>query len=103
MPAAHLRTCRWAERHHQLQSLTAGRNRNTPLLPPGNLLLQVYNASGYPDFINRVEKYGQHFGRTTHWLSWQTSPRCLRAAARAGRWGCGPAVLAPCEACCSID
>lgn len=36
---------------------------------------EIYNASGYPDFISKVEAYGQHFGKTTHWLSYDTSPR----------------------------
>lgn len=42
---------------------------NVPYFP------EIYNRSGYPDFISRVEKHGQHFGRTTHWLSYQNSPR----------------------------
>jgi hypothetical protein len=29
------------------------------------------------DFISRVERFGQHFGLTTHWLSYHSSPRCV--------------------------
>lgn len=36
---------------------------------------EIYNASGYPDFISKLEKYGQHFSRSTHWLSYEASPR----------------------------
>jgi hypothetical protein len=36
---------------------------------------EIYNASGYPDFISKLEKYGQKYTRSTHWLSYQTSPR----------------------------
>lgn len=36
---------------------------------------EIYNASGYPDFISKVEAHGQHFGKTTHWLSYDGSPR----------------------------
>lgn len=36
---------------------------------------ETYNASGYPDFISKLEKYGQRFSRSTHWLSYETSPR----------------------------
>ena len=46
------------------------------MLPPALLLLQVYNQSGYPDFISKLEAHGQHFGKTTHWLSYHNSPRC---------------------------
>ncbi|PSC74620.1 Phospholipase B-like 1 isoform A [Micractinium conductrix] len=42
---------------------------NVPYFP------EIYNASGYPDFVRRLDQHGQHFGRTTHWLSYQTSPR----------------------------
>lgn len=36
---------------------------------------EVYTASGYPDFIKKLEKYGQHFSKSTHWLSYTASPR----------------------------
>ena len=32
---------------------------NVPAFP------QVYNASGYPDFVARLNKYGQHFSRVS--------------------------------------
>ncbi|KAL4421804.1 hypothetical protein ABPG77_009610, partial [Micractinium sp. CCAP 211/92] len=53
---------------------------NVPYFP------EIYNQSGYPDFISRVEKHGQHFGRTTHWLSYQTSPRASIFPAGPGRY-----------------
>lgn len=42
---------------------------NVPFFP------EVYNKSGYPDFISKLEQYGQHFTASTHWLSYETSPR----------------------------
>lgn len=42
---------------------------NVPYFP------EIYNASGYPDFISKLEKYGQHFTATTHWLSHDAAPR----------------------------
>ena len=42
---------------------------NIPYFP------EIYNESGYPDFIDALGKKGQHFSKTTHWLSYATSPR----------------------------
>jgi hypothetical protein len=36
---------------------------------------KIYEASGYPDFINQVSKQGKEFTKTTHWLSYEISPR----------------------------
>jgi hypothetical protein len=36
---------------------------------------EVYSQSGYPDFIHKLEKYDQKYTRSTHWLSYETSPR----------------------------
>ncbi|EFN51549.1 hypothetical protein CHLNCDRAFT_140007 [Chlorella variabilis] len=49
--------------------------RLDPHAAAARLFSKIYNASGYPDFISKLEKYGQHFGLTTHWLSYQNSPR----------------------------
>ncbi|KAI3424367.1 hypothetical protein D9Q98_009920 [Chlorella vulgaris] len=72
---------------------------NVPYFP------EVYNASGYPDFVSKLERYGQHFGLTTHWLSYQNSPRAkifrrdqagisdlagMRAVMRSNRWKTDP-------------
>lgn len=54
---------------------SASRPLASHALPSHYVSLQIYNQSGYPDFISRVEKHGQHFGRTTHWLSYENSPR----------------------------
>jgi len=42
---------------------------NVPAFP------EIYNQSGYPDFIHKLEKYGQKYTRSTHWLSYESSPR----------------------------
>ncbi|KAG7668518.1 hypothetical protein KSW81_005282 [Nannochloris sp. 'desiccata'] len=36
---------------------------------------EIYNQSGYPDFISKLEKYGQKYTKSTHWLSYESSPR----------------------------
>ncbi len=42
---------------------------NVPAFP------EVYAASGYPDFASRLERFGQRFSRSTHWLSPTAAPR----------------------------
>lgn len=38
-------------------------------------VVQVYNASGYPDMVSKADAYGQHFTKIAHWLSHEASPR----------------------------
>ena len=42
---------------------------NVPYFP------NVYKKSGYPDYKSKLEKFGQHFTRTTHWLTHNLAPR----------------------------
>jgi hypothetical protein len=42
---------------------------NVPAFP------EIYNKSGYPDFVAKLEKFGQKYTRSTHWLSYERSPR----------------------------
>jgi hypothetical protein len=42
---------------------------NVPAFP------EVYAASGYPDFVSKLERFGQRFSRSTHWLSPTAAPR----------------------------
>jgi len=42
---------------------------NVPYFP------NVYKKSGYPDYKSKLEKFGQHFTKTTHWLTHDLAPR----------------------------
>lgn len=42
---------------------------NVPFFP------DIYAESGYPDYKHHLEKFGQNFTKTTHWLSHELAPR----------------------------